>query len=112
ELDNTTKRLEITTILANLIKELSPDEIDKAIYLSLGYLKAEFESEKFNIAEKMMVRILAQAYKTDEKEISQKYSQMGDLGSVAESLATKKASSDLEINDVHKKLLEIAQIKG
>ena len=61
-LEDTPKRLEITSILAELIAELEPEETDIALYLSSGYLRAPFESEKFNIAEKMVIRIFASAY--------------------------------------------------
>lgn len=112
KLEDTTKRLEITSILTDLIKNLSPDEVDKGIYLSLGYLAAEFESEKFNIAEKMMIKVLAQAYETSTAEIQKLYSESGDLGSVTESLAKKNKKFELNVNQVHAKLLEIAKITG
>ena len=112
KLENTPKRLEITAILADLIEKLSTDEVDKGIYLSLGYLAAEFETEKFNIAEKMMVRILAQAYDVDAGEVQRQYSQSGDLGTVAENLAKESKRFDLSVSEVHKKLLEIAKIAG
>ncbi len=112
KLENTPKRLEITSILTGLIEKLSVGEVDKGIYLSLGYLAAEFETEKFNIAEKMMVRILAQAYGVTGEEVQKQYSQSGDLGTVAENLAKKNKKFDLSVNDVHTKLLEIAKISG
>ena len=66
KLDSTTKRLEITDILTELISQLSSEEIDKALYLTLGYLKAPYESEKFNIADRMMIRILDNTYNTNK----------------------------------------------
>lgn len=111
KLDNTSKRLEISSILAELIKKLSVDEADKALYLSLGYLRAEFESEKLNIAEKMMIKILVQAYGATESDVISKYSKSGDLGNVAEKLANKR-SFDLSISEVHTTLVKIAQIEG
>ena len=76
QLEDTTKRLEITAILADLIENLSEKEIDKAIYLSLGYLKAQYESEKFNIAEKMMIKTLNKTYTQtkDYEEINKLFS--------------------------------------
>ena len=40
KLESTPKRLEITSILTDLIKNLDQEEADKGVYLSLGYLKA------------------------------------------------------------------------
>ncbi len=54
-LDATPKRLEITAILEEFIAklDLADNEVEKGVYLSLGYLKAPFENPKFNIAEKI-----------------------------------------------------------
>jgi DNA ligase-1 len=122
KLDKTTKRLEMTSLLTDLIKELDADETAEAIYLASGYLKAPFESQKFNIAEKMMQRILLHTYGSvknglEQEEVNQMYRGLGDLGTVAENLAkkTKQKSSqkeNLSVMDVHKKLIDLAQVEG
>jgi len=66
-LEETTKRLEMIDILTELISNLDAEETDKAFYLASGYIKAPFESEKFNIAEKMMIKIIEQTFSTPEK---------------------------------------------
>lgn len=111
KLEDTSKRLEITSILADLISELSPEEIDKGIYLSLGYLKAQFESEKFNMAEKMVIRSLEKIYQKSA-DVNTKYDQMGDLGSVAYQLHSSKSQKDPDITTTHQKLLQIAKLEG
>jgi DNA ligase-1 len=116
KLEDTTKRLEITDILSKMLKELDKEETDKAIYLASGYLSAPFESEKFNIAEKMMIKILENTYSSvKEPEINEKirdiYTKTGDLGNVAHELA-EKGVSPLSINDVHIKMIDIAKTEG
>ncbi len=116
-LDKTSKRLEITTILSELINKLNKEEIDKAIYLSSGYLRAPYENIKFNMAEKMMLRALEQAYSTkDNLNISSKinsiYKKEGDLGNVAFELAKDKVSEEIEIIQVYKHLQNIAKEAG
>ena len=88
-LEETSKRLEITSILTELIQELEPEETDKAIYLASGYLKAPFESENFNIADKMVAKVLEYTFASTQEtniadRISKLYAQEGDLGNVAE----------------------------
>lgn len=112
KLEDTSSRLKITSILAQLINELSVDEVDKGLYLSLGYLKAEYNSEKFNIADKMMIKILSAAYEKKEDEIEAIYAKKGDLGSVAYEINKEKANSGLNINEAHEKLLIIAKTEG
>ena len=69
-LDSTSKRLEMTDILADLISNLPASEIKNGIYLSLGTLKAPFEDLKFNFADKQMIKTLAAfTSKTPEKLI-------------------------------------------
>ena len=117
-LEETTKRLEITYILTNLITDLSSDEIDKAIYLASGQLEAAFESVKFNIAEKMMTKIIEQAFSTPKEnnlknKISNLYKKTGDLGSVVYELKKlSRSTSNLSITEVYSKLYEITQIEG
>jgi len=111
KLEETSKRLEITSILADLISNLSIKEIDKAVYLSLGYLKAQFETEKFNMAEKMVIRSLEKAY-PNTKNVGQQYKQTGDLGTVAYKIHQNGDDKDMEILEVHKKLMEIALLEG
>lgn len=111
-LEATSKRLEITTILSDLLKKLEDTEIDLGIYLSLGYLKAPYESEKFNIAEKMMIKILEGAYACTKERINKQFSKTGDLGDIAYELAEKQKTKDLDIKDVHKLLVDIARIEG
>jgi DNA ligase-1 len=116
-LDETPKRLEITTILSELIDRLSPEETDKAVYLSSGYLEAPYANIKFNIAEKTIVRVLEQAYATAQnpdikKDIEKIYAREGDLGNVAFELGKGKAVKNPELLEVYSSLMEIAQEEG
>ncbi len=111
-LESTPKRLEITSILTDLIKNLDQEEADKGVYLSLGYLKAIYENPKFNIAEKMMIRILETAFKKEKKAIESNYAKSGDLGDVAFEISKTKKSQNPELNDVYESLSEIANVTG
>ncbi len=119
-LESTTKRLEITAILAEMLKELELLETDKAVYLSLGQLGPQFAQIDFALAEKMMLRILAAAFVTKEEEVQKLYDKIGDIGTVAEELANKttrvsgqkKKGGSITILYVYEHLLEIALISG
>lgn len=111
-LEETSKRLEITEILKNLINELDASETRNAVNLALGQLQAPFESQRFNIADKMVIRTLAHTYQITEEVLIDSYRKLGDLGDVAQQLADKTVSSDLEINQVHKALTKVAELEG
>lgn len=118
KLESTTKRLEMTDILTELISELEVEDTDKAIYLASGYIEAPFEEIKFNIAEKMMLKTIEQTFSTSQKkdiknEIGGIYERTGDLGDVVFEL--KKSNPDYKdptISEVYSKLFEIALIEG
>ncbi len=111
KLDATTKRLEITSILAQLIAELAADETQNAINLTLGQLYAPYKNLNFSIAEKMMIRALSAAYGTSQEKVLAAFKKAGDLGDTAEGLSTQK-SSKLTINETHAKLVEVAILEG
>ena len=93
KLDKTASRIEITKILADLFKESGKDEIDKITYLVLGTLAPSYRIIVFNLADKMMIRVLALAYGKDAGEITGLYKKSGDLGSVTEALGKGKGRS-------------------
>ena len=111
KLDTTSKRLEMTDILSELISDLSPTEIKNGIYLSLGVLKAPFEDLKFNLADKQMIKILASFSGDSAEKINQLYSTEGDLGSVVFKISKSK-DFEISLENVYEKLVEIAEIEG
>lgn len=86
KLEETDSRLEITRILAALIKEADYREIDKISYLILGYLAPPYRGIEFSLADKMMIRVLSRAFGLKEDEIRKKYRLVGDLGTVAQEI--------------------------
>lgn len=109
-LDQTTKRLEITDILAGLIQEVETSEVENAINLALGQLYAPFKDLTFNVADKMMLRAL-EDFDTTNSDIAAAYRKLGDLGDTASTLSHKK-TSNLTINQTHAQLVEIANLEG
>src|SRR5688572_13783729 len=111
KLEDTPGRLEITRILSELFKKSPPSEIDKVTYLALGTLAPNYESIILNIAEKMMIRVLSLAYGKDSAEVTRIYKAKGDMGNVAQELASK-SMGDLSVSEVYEKLVEIAKDNG
>ncbi|MEM4204310.1 MAG: hypothetical protein QXS54_09610, partial [Candidatus Methanomethylicaceae archaeon] len=61
EIGKTTKRLEITDILVNFLKSCPPELIDKVVYLTQGRIYPEFVPLELGMADKMIIRCIAQA---------------------------------------------------
>jgi DNA ligase-1 len=115
KLEKTPSRLEITSILTDLFKKTSSNEIQKTVYLTLGVLAPNYEGVLLNLAEKMVLRSISLAYSKDIESVTKLYKEMGDVGNVAELLAKndgRKVKSELTVLDVYEKLLEIAKDNG
>jgi ATP-dependent DNA ligase len=113
-IEATPKRLEITAILAELLKESSPEEIDKICYLVLGQLAPLYEGVEFNLAGKMLLRVMADAYMIPGAAVEKIAKDRGDLGDAAEELSQKSKTKDqkLSVGEVYRKLREIAEDSG
>ncbi len=111
KLEKTASRNEITQILAEVFKKTKPEEIDKVVYLFLGQLAPSYQGIVFNIAERMMLRVLSEAYGKEVKEVRSLYRRKGDLGNVAQELAKGKGRG-LTVSHVYDELVEIAKDEG
>jgi len=117
KLEATTSRLEITTILADLLKEASAEEVAKICYLSLGQLAPLYAGVEFNLAEKLMIKVLAKAFGGKEEKIRQEFKASGDLGETAYKLKIQNPKSKIQnpkltVGEVYERLLEIAREGG
>ncbi len=112
KIEKTASRLEMTRLLAELFKEVRPEEIDLAVYLSLGMMRPKFEGIEFNLAEKMMLRVVSVAYKVELKKVAEEFKKTGNFGESIRSLNSVKENQGL--NDIHHseidKRLTVAQV--
>ena len=117
-LEATTKRLEMTDILAELFKSASPDEIEKVMYLTQGKIHPDWTGEpEIGMAEKMVVDAISKASGQPKKSIERLLAETGDVGHSAEqSLMEKKitmlGSRNLTVSDVYNTLDEISKKSG
>jgi DNA ligase-1 len=111
KLEKTPSRNEITEILATLFNKASPSEIDKIVYLVLGQLAPNYRGIVLNLAERMMYRVIAQAYDEDVNRIKATFKKQGDLGNVAESF-NQREDSAISVNDVYDKMVAVANEGG
>ncbi|MEM2905878.1 MAG: ATP-dependent DNA ligase [Candidatus Bathyarchaeia archaeon] len=92
KIEGTTKRLEMTDLLVELIKATPSDVIDRVAYLTTGTVYPAFMGVELGVAEKLGVKAIATATATREEKVLADYKQSGDLGKTAETLLAKKAS--------------------
>ncbi len=111
KLEATTKRLEMTAILADLFKDASAEDIAPIIYLTQERLGPAFEPIDFGIGEALAAEALAKASGKDKDAIKKLYKQHGDYGIVAEKLL-KQGVGKLNVKQVYDRLMQIATTSG
>ena len=111
KLEATTKRLEMTGILAELFKDASAEDIAPIIYLTQERLGPAFEPIDFGIGEALAAEALAKASGKDKDAIKKLYKQHGDYGLVAEKLISDDAKK-LTVAQVFERLKAIATASG
>jgi DNA ligase-1 len=117
QLEATTKRLEMTDILAALLSMTPPAEIDKVVYMTLGELYPAYVGLELGVAEKLAARAIRQVSGAGEKELNELFSRHGDLGTVAELLLRTKEQTtlfvqELTVEEVYGSLEKIAKASG
>ncbi|MFC1790414.1 ATP-dependent DNA ligase [Patescibacteria group bacterium] len=112
QLEKTDSRNEKTQILATLLKEADLEEVDQVCYLALGRLGPAYEALEFNLAGKLVIKILARAYGQPVEQIESKYKREGDLGNVAYFYDRQEANVPLSIMEVYQALLKVANDFG
>lgn len=88
-LEATTKRLEMTDILVELLREAGGD-IRPVVYLTRGQLAADFEGVELGVADKLVIRALVGITGLAEEDVTKSYHKTGDLGDAAHDLLSTR----------------------
>jgi len=115
-LETTSKRLEMRSILVDLIRPLRPPELGRVLYLAQGLLRPEYEGVELGMADSLARRAVAAATHTEEAVVARRTKESGDLGTtVGELLATVRrleGASPLTVAEVYAELTRIAGAGG
>lgn len=111
QIEQVSGRLEITRLLAQLLKQANAQEAAIICNLSLGQLHAPYVGTKFNFAEKNIAKVLEQILDISELELVTRMKKLGDLSLVIEDGAWH-ATDDLTVNQVYKALSAMEQTTG
>jgi DNA ligase-1 len=96
KIEATTKRLEMTDLLVDLLKKKESKEIiDRVVYLTQGKIYPDFVGLEIGVAEKLAIKALARASGTKDAELLQLLSKVGDIGEVAEQAMKRKRQATL-----------------
>ncbi len=104
KIENTTKRLEMTDYLVELLKNTEHEVIDKVVYLTQGKLYPDYKGIELGLAEKLAMKAISKATGFMEKDLEKMLQKIGDLGLVAEESIKKKSQMTLFSFGEEKKL--------
>ncbi len=104
KIENTTKRLEMTDYLVELLKNTEHEVIDKVVYLTQGKLYPDYKGIELGLAEKLAMKAISKATGFMEKDLEKMLQKIGDLGLVVEESIKKKSQMTLFSFGEEKKL--------
>ncbi len=118
KIEATTKRLEMTDLLVDLLKKTPKSLLDKVVYLTQGKLYPDFEGIEIGVAERSAAKALARASGRKESEIEGDIQRSGDIGETAQKLLAKRRQSmlgvqkPLTVQKVYETLDKMANTSG
>jgi len=117
KIEGTTKRLEMTDFLVDLLKNTSKEIIDKVVYLTQGKIHPDFVGLEIGVAEKLAIKALARASGIKESKIEEDLKKTGDIGKTAQKLIADKKQvtffqQPLTVQGVYEVLDKMAKTSG
>jgi len=116
-MEKTTKRIELTNILVELLKKTPKKIIPNVVYLLQGIIRPNFEGVELGIAEKLAIRAISKSAGLPIKKIEDDYRDGGDLGLTASNILKIKTQTTftaekITVERVYETLFKIAKLKG
>ena len=117
KIEATSSRIRMTNLLVGLFTKTPKEIIDKVVYLTQGKIYPDYYGIELGIAEKMAIKAMSIAYGVGTREIERLLSKLGDLGLVAQELASRKKQvslfyKPLTVERVYETLDKIARATG
>jgi len=116
-MEKTTKRIELTNILVELLKKTPKEIIPNVVYLLQGIIRPNFEGVELGIAEKLAIRAISKSAGLPIKKIEDDYRDGGDLGLTASNILKIKTQTTftaekITVERVYETLFRIAKLEG
>lgn len=97
KIEATTKRLEMTDLLVDLLKNTPKDVIGKVVYLTQGKIYPDFVGLETGVAEKLAIKALARASGQSERRVEEDLKKSGDIGETAQKFMTSRKQATLGV---------------
>jgi len=116
-MESTTKRIELTNLLVELLKKTPKKIIPNAVYLLQGIIRPNFEGVELGVAEKLAIHAISKSSGLSIKKIEEDYKKCGDLGLTASNILKLKTQTTftaekITLERVYETLFRIAKLGG
>ena len=110
------KRLEIRSLLSDLIRPLVPEDVPPVLYMLQGLLRPEYEGVELGAGDALVLKALAVATGVGEDSLKDRVRARGDMGEVASEVLSeqrvRQQTEGLAVTEVYAALLDIARTGG
>ena len=116
-MEKTSKRIELTDILVELLKKTPKEILPNVVYLLQGIIRPNFEGVELGIAEKLAIHAISKSSGLSIKKIEDDYREGGDLGLTASNILKLKTQTTftvekITVERVYDTLFKIAKLEG
>jgi DNA ligase-1 len=117
KIEATSKRLEMTDLLVDLLKNTPKELIGKVAYLTQGRIHPDFSGIQIGVAEKLAIKALARASGRREVDVEEDLKHTGDIGETAQKFTVSKrqvtfSQEPLTVQKVYETLDKMAGTSG
>jgi len=117
ELENTSKTLEKTALIAAFLKKVPKKELPRIVLLIRGSVSPDYETFELGIGKQLVIKAISQASGVSEDTVKKYWKEIGDIGEVAEKCVINRKqatlfSKSLTVEDVFETLRLLPSVKG
>lgn len=112
ELEKTASRNLMTEMIAEYLKDIDQREISQVVYLLLGELGPQYARIDFGLADKMVMRAVAQVTGESPEAVKVEYKRTGDLGQVMLDLSKEENTGTETVSLIYEQLIQVARASG
>jgi len=117
QLESTTKRLEKTFLISELLNKTSKEDLLAVIYLLQGQVFPKWSQEKIGMSSRLILKAISSATGTSPEKVEKDWTKKGDLGEVASELISSKKqrtlfSKKLTVKKVFENIRKLSSLEG
>ena len=117
KLESTSKRLEKTYIISELLLNTPNKNLEQVVYLLQGRVFPKWDERKIGIGSRLILKSISLSTGVSIDKIEKEWARVGDLGIVAENLLNKKKqttlfSKKLTIEKIFQNLRNLSELEG